>query len=103
METKHNCGFSWPATKATVRLSKSCLSFHWPHSVASNILCPSPPEDAVGCIMGLCSWLCTKARLSSCLNRLTTWRALIRLGKGSRSNTGKFMKIGLKISRLTAV
>lgn len=98
-----SCGFSWPATKTTVRLSKSCLSVHKPDSAALSILCPSPCEDVVGCGRGVCSWLCTSARFNSCLKRFTNSRAFVRVGNGSWSNTGKFIKTGLKISRLTEV
>ncbi len=97
----HSWGFSWPATNATVRLSLSCFSVHAPESLALSILRPSP--SAEGPSPGMCFWLASTARRSSSLNRLTTWRARVRLGNGKRSRTGKFMKMGLKISRLTAL
>lgn len=56
VDIMHNCGFSWPATNVTVRLSWSCFSFHRPDSLASSILAPSPSvEDGVlGVEWGLC-------------------------------------------------
>lgn len=101
MEIMQSCGFSCPATNATVRLSRSCFSVHEPESLASSIRRPNPSGDVGN--SGLCFWLSIRARLSSFLNLLTVSRALARLGNGSRSRMGKFIKMGLNISRFTAL
>ena len=68
VEIMHSCGFSWPATKETVRLSRSCFSFHCPEFLASIILRPSPSGAEAAPRVELCP----RPILSSCLSRFTS-------------------------------